>query len=72
MTIAAITINKYKLTITNEEGEVSTQTIWAMPTAVPEYIAKHNLGEVTYEVIDYGIQQGEEITDEQRERMMEV
>ena len=72
MTIALITINKYELTITNTDGETSTQTIWAMPTAVPEYINKYKLDGATYTVVDYGIQEGEEITDEQRERMMEV
>lgn len=72
MTIAAITINKYTLTITDAFGEVTTRTIWAMPSAVPEYISKYKLDGATYEVTDYGIQQGQEITDDQRERMMEV
>jgi len=71
MTIAAITINKYELTTTNADGEITTQTIWAMPTAVPEYITKYKLDGATYKVIAEGIQQGEEITEEQKELMRE-
>jgi hypothetical protein len=69
MTIAAITINKYKLTTTNVFGDVITQTMWAMPTALDEYIEEHKLTDAKFELIDYGIQKGEEITEEQIKRM---
>ena len=72
MAIATITINKYELTITNEDGESNTQTIWAMPSAVPEYISKYKLDGATYKLVALGIQQGEQITNEQRELMKEV
>lgn len=64
--IAAIDINKYEVVYSDEEGVSHTHILWAMPTAIPEWLEKRGVleSDATVTQLAIGMVKGEEIQED--------